>query len=79
MRAATIQALRDYYAEGDDATTAPVLIGSDEGIPYPDPQRIIRLLLRALREIELDRQADKQAATAAIQDLRQRVTALEQA
>lgn len=77
MRATLVQALRDYYGDADDATTAPVLVGSAEGIPYPDPQRIVRLLLRAIREVEQDRQADRQAAQAAIQDLRQRVAALE--
>lgn len=67
MRAATIQALRGYYADADDATGDPVLVGSEEGIPYRDPERIIRLLLRALREQQQD-----------INTLAARVAALEQ-
>jgi hypothetical protein len=53
MRAATVQALRDYFADGDDPTTAPMLLEA-AGIPYRDPERIIRLLLRALREQQQD-------------------------
>lgn len=54
MRAVLIQALREYYGDGDDATTAPTLIGSQAGIPYPDPNRLARLLLKALREHETE-------------------------
>jgi hypothetical protein len=77
MRAATIAALREYYQDTDDATALPLVQIDADGLPSVNPERIIRLLLRALREVEQDRQADRVAIQAAIQDLRQRVAALE--
>lgn len=78
MRQATIDALRQYWQDTDDATRVSLIATDADGLPVADSTRIIRLLLRALREIEQDRQADRQAAQAAIADLRTRVAALEQ-
>jgi hypothetical protein len=79
MRAGLINALREYYADADDAVGEPMVIAprDENDLPRLNPQRFERLVLRALREIEQDRIADRQAAQAAIADLRTRVAALE--
>lgn len=74
MRLQTTAALREYWEDADDPTP---LARTAADPPALNGERLLRLLMRALREVELDRQADRQAAQQAIQDLRQRVSALE--
>lgn len=57
MRAATIQALREYFADADDPTPGTAFLGATPAPLSRDNDRLIRLLLRALREIDQDRQA----------------------
>lgn len=58
MRAITIQALRNLWPDADDPVGLSLVLGTDaDGLPEIDADRTIRLLLRALREIELDRRA----------------------
>lgn len=77
MRQALIAALRGYWPDADDAVDDPLLLGRPDEPQSLNAERFTRLMLRALREVEQDRRADRQAAQAAIQDLRQRVAALE--
>ena len=65
VRAATRNALREYFSETDDPTQEERVRMEGE-VPVQDPQRILRLLARALRE----QQQEIDALTA-------RVTALE--
>ena len=66
MRPATIQALREYFADADDPTPGSAVIGAPGAAQSRDNDRLTRLLLRALREHELELRA-----------LEARVTALE--
>lgn len=77
MRQTLIDALKDYWPAADDAVADPLLLGNPDEPQSLNTERFTRLILRALREVEQDRQADRQAAQAAIQDLRQRVATLE--